>query len=113
MNWTILTDGDAVTLIDAGYPGDLDGVLHSLTSIGHRPEQVAAILLTHAHIDHIGSLPGLARHGCSAPVLASPSEARHARREYLASRPGRWTSFRGSGGPGTSAGPCTSRGAAR
>ncbi|MGK5533612.1 MBL fold metallo-hydrolase [Streptomyces sp. URMC 129] len=82
VNWTVLTDGDAVTLIDAGYPGDEHLVVESLRSLGYRPEQIAAVLITHAHIDHVGSLPGLLRRG-TFPVHTSEQEARHARREYL------------------------------
>lgn len=82
VNWTVLTDGDAVTLIDAGYPGDERLVLESLRSLGFRPEQIAAVLITHAHIDHVGSLPGLLRRA-TFPVHTSEREARHARREYL------------------------------
>jgi glyoxylase-like metal-dependent hydrolase (beta-lactamase superfamily II) len=42
-------------LIDAGYPGDRDDVLDSLRHLGYLPGDVRAILLTHAHIDHLAS----------------------------------------------------------
>ena len=35
-NWVILTEGDAVTLIDTGYPGDREGLLASLAGWGAR-----------------------------------------------------------------------------
>jgi len=53
VNWVLLRDGRDVTLIDTGYPGYLDEVLRSLTRIGSEPEDVAAVLITHAHVDHI------------------------------------------------------------
>ncbi len=82
VNWTLVADGDALTLVDAGYPGDLDDLLASIAEIGHRLDDVEAVLVTHAHIDHIGALPALLeRH--PVPVLLSPTEARHARREFL------------------------------
>lgn len=84
VNWVVLTDGDAVTLIDGGYPGDLPAVTGSLAGLGYRPEQVAGVLLTHAHIDHLGSLPGLLA-GRGTPVFMTAQEARHARGEYLES----------------------------
>jgi glyoxylase-like metal-dependent hydrolase (beta-lactamase superfamily II) len=81
-NWTLVAEGDALTLVDAGYPGYHDDVLASISEIGHRLGDVEAVLVTHAHIDHIGSLPRLLEEH-SVPVLLSPVEARHARREYL------------------------------
>jgi len=82
VNWTLLTEGDAFTLVDAGYPGDRDAVLSSFEQIGRSIEQLAAVLITHAHVDHIGSLPTLLD-GRDIPVLTSATEARHARREFL------------------------------
>ncbi|GAA0965831.1 MBL fold metallo-hydrolase [Actinocorallia libanotica] len=82
-NWTILTEGRSATLVDAGYPGDLPAVLWSLERLGHRPEDLAAVLVTHAHVDHIGSLPELLRRAPHAKVLTSAAEARHVRREFL------------------------------
>jgi len=78
--WVLVEEDWQVTLIDAGYPGDADRVRESLDTIGRRPEDVTAVLVTHAHVDHIGSLPAL---GLAAPVLMSAEETRHARREYL------------------------------
>ena len=82
VNWTLLTDGDAFTLVDAGYPGDHDAVLSSIEQIGRSLDQLAAVLVTHAHVDHIGSLPKLLG-GSEVPVLTSEIESRHARREFL------------------------------
>jgi glyoxylase-like metal-dependent hydrolase (beta-lactamase superfamily II) len=81
-NWTLIADGDALTLVDAGWPGYLDDVLASISEIGHRLSDVEAVLVTHAHVDHIGSLPRLLEQH-RVPVLLSPIEAPHARREYL------------------------------
>jgi glyoxylase-like metal-dependent hydrolase (beta-lactamase superfamily II) len=81
-NWVILKDGDALTLVDTGYPGDRERVLASLTEVGGSPESVAAVLLTHAHNDHLGSAEHLrARYG--TPVYLHPAEVPHARREFL------------------------------
>lgn len=84
VNWVVIAEGDAVTLIDGGYPADLPAVEQSLHMAGYQPEQIAAVLLTHAHIDHVGSLPGLLRR-TGAPVYATPQEVRHARGEYTQS----------------------------
>ncbi|MGH3457266.1 MBL fold metallo-hydrolase [Aeromicrobium sp.] len=82
VNWTLIAEGDALTLVDAGYPGDHDDVIASISEIGFRLSDVVAVLVTHAHVDHIGSLPRLLE-AHPVPVLLSPTEARHARREYL------------------------------
>ncbi|MEO6472103.1 MAG: MBL fold metallo-hydrolase [Aeromicrobium sp.] len=81
-NWILLTEGDALTLIDAGYPGDYDDVLTSISTIGFTPEQIAAVLVTHAHVDHVGSLPKLLE-SWGPPVYTSGQEVQHARRDYL------------------------------
>jgi glyoxylase-like metal-dependent hydrolase (beta-lactamase superfamily II) len=81
-NWALLTDGQDVTLVDAGYPGDHDRVLDSLARIGRRVEDVRAIVVTHAHIDHIGTIPRLLEKA-DAAVYLSEIETHHARREYL------------------------------
>ncbi|MGY1604214.1 MBL fold metallo-hydrolase [Geodermatophilus sp. SYSU D00815] len=82
VNWALVVEGDAVTLVDAGYPNDVASVVRSLAAVGRRPEDVAAIVLTHAHLDHMGGIPALARRS-GAPVCTGTEEARHARREHL------------------------------
>jgi glyoxylase-like metal-dependent hydrolase (beta-lactamase superfamily II) len=82
VNWVILREGGELTLIDGGYPGDADVVDSSIRQLGHRPEDVRAIVLTHAHADHLGAVnPFHDRYG--TPVLLDPVEVPHARREYL------------------------------
>ncbi|MFF8875043.1 MBL fold metallo-hydrolase [Streptomyces massasporeus] len=81
-NWVILTDGDAVTLVDTGYPGDRERVLASLAQVGSSPEAVAAVLITHAHNDHLGSAEYL-RATYGTPVHLHEAEVPHARREFL------------------------------
>ncbi|MET9774089.1 MBL fold metallo-hydrolase [Streptomyces sp. NPDC006367] len=81
-NWVLLAEGDAVTLVDTGYPGDRGLLLDSLARIGSSPEAVTAVLITHAHNDHLGSAEHLrAAHG--TPVLLHEAEVPHARRDFL------------------------------
>ncbi|MDD7937124.1 MBL fold metallo-hydrolase [Actinomycetospora lutea] len=82
VNWVIVDDGDAITLIDGGYPADAGALAASLAAVGRTPQDVAAALLTHAHVDHVGGLAALTRHH-DIPVLTGETEARHARREFL------------------------------
>ncbi|OHV05055.1 MBL fold metallo-hydrolase [Mycobacterium talmoniae] len=82
VNWLLVTDDTGVLLIDAGYPGDRDDVLASLRTLGYDAGDVRAVLLTHAHIDHLGTAIWLAKtHG--TPVYCHPDEVGHAKREYL------------------------------
>ncbi|MGW1892715.1 MBL fold metallo-hydrolase [Streptomyces sp. NPDC002004] len=81
-NWVVVSDGDAVTLVDTGYPGDHERLLASLAVLGHAPGDVTAVLVTHAHNDHIGSAAYFGSlHG--VPVLMHDAEVPHARREFL------------------------------
>ncbi|WP_374023149.1 MBL fold metallo-hydrolase [Mycobacterium sp. HNNTM2301] len=82
VNWTLVTDDTGVMLIDAGYPGDRQDVLASLSALGYGPDDVRAIVLTHAHIDHLGTAIWFAdAHGI--PVYCHADEVGHAKREYL------------------------------
>jgi glyoxylase-like metal-dependent hydrolase (beta-lactamase superfamily II) len=82
VNWALAADETGVTLIDAGYPGDRDDVLASLRELGFGVDDVRAIVLTHAHVDHLGSAIWFAKtHG--TPVYCHADEVGHAKREYL------------------------------
>jgi glyoxylase-like metal-dependent hydrolase (beta-lactamase superfamily II) len=82
VNWLLVTDDTGVMLIDAGYPGDRDDVLTSLRQLGYQAGDVRAILLTHAHIDHMGSAIWFAKTH-DTPVYCHPDEVGHTKREYL------------------------------
>lgn len=82
VNWTLVADDSGVMLIDAGYPGDREDVLASLRKLGYDAGDVRAILLTHAHIDHLGSAIWFAN-GHGTPVYCHAEEVGHAKREYL------------------------------
>jgi glyoxylase-like metal-dependent hydrolase (beta-lactamase superfamily II) len=82
VNWLAVTDDSGAMLIDAGYPGDRDDVLTSLRQLGYQAGDVRAILLTHAHVDHMGSAIWFAKtHG--TPVYCHANEIGHAKREFL------------------------------
>lgn len=55
VNWFIIVDGGRVTLIDAGNPNQYMQLPHALSELGLTVEDVDAIVLTHAHGDHLGS----------------------------------------------------------
>ncbi|MFE0463064.1 MBL fold metallo-hydrolase [Kitasatospora sp. NPDC058965] len=73
VNWVLVREGTDLTLIDAGWPGDIPKLEASVRAIRRRPEDIRGVLLTHAHVDHMGALGHLhARYGI--PVYLDPAE---------------------------------------
>jgi len=72
-NWVILRRGREFTLVDGGYPGDRQLVLASIREAGLDPAAAAAVLVTHAHVDHTGAAAFFAK-TFGTPVLCSPAE---------------------------------------
>jgi len=70
----LLIEGDRVVIIDTATPGRAEAVWRHLDSLGHAPQAVQEIWLTHGDIDHIGSVAAL-RAGSGAQVAAHPADA--------------------------------------
>lgn len=58
LNPTILYDNERWFLVDTGLPGTAPAIGDLAKSAGIGDRRLAAILLTHQDIDHIGGLPG-------------------------------------------------------
>lgn len=85
--------GDDLTLVDAGLPGEEAAVTAAIQAMGRKPAELRYLLLTHAHMDHMGSLAAL-QQVSGAQVVASSSEA-----DYVEGRRKTWTMGReGLGG---------------
>jgi glyoxylase-like metal-dependent hydrolase (beta-lactamase superfamily II) len=78
VNWYLVSDGQALTLVDCGYPGDIGAVAASIRELGRSPGDVQAVLLTHAHVDHSGGLNHLWEE-YRVPVFMHPLEVPNAR----------------------------------
>jgi glyoxylase-like metal-dependent hydrolase (beta-lactamase superfamily II) len=53
-NWYLIEDAGRLTIVDAGLPRSWRSVHAALSELGRRPQDVDAIVLTHAHFDHVG-----------------------------------------------------------
>ncbi|MCP2032715.1 glyoxylase-like metal-dependent hydrolase (beta-lactamase superfamily II) [Okibacterium sp. HSC-33S16] len=54
VNCYLIEDGSSVTIVDAGFPSTWAPLLLALDEIGRSRRDVDALVLTHAHFDHIG-----------------------------------------------------------
>src|SRR5262245_333330 len=54
VNVYLVEDAGALTLVDAGAPGDWETLVATLGSIGRSPGDIETVLLTHGHSDHTG-----------------------------------------------------------
>lgn len=66
-------DKNEVTLVDCGPPGCAPTITTALTQLGLGTSAVARLILTHHHLDHIGSAAEIRAWG--AQVLAHPADA--------------------------------------
>lgn len=58
-NFYLCIDPDSLTLIDAGMPNEQHLLFNLLDELGYKPQRLQRILITHADIDHAGSLAAI------------------------------------------------------
>ncbi len=56
----IIDTGDGLILVDTGYLNTLYLLVHSIHSLGFKPEDIRYIINTHWHDDHTGATAGMA-----------------------------------------------------
>lgn len=78
VNCYLVRESDGLTLVDAGLPGSGDDILEASRTMG---AQISRILLTHGHMDHIGSLDELAMKLGKVDVAISARDARLLRKD--------------------------------
>ncbi|MHA1861999.1 MAG: MBL fold metallo-hydrolase [Candidatus Ranarchaeia archaeon] len=77
-NIYVLADERTCILIDAGFEESLAETIAAMESIGYSLSSVDGILVTHAHIDHVGALSEIqSKTGC---WIAASEKTRHALR---------------------------------
>jgi hydroxyacylglutathione hydrolase len=71
--YSYLIYGETITLIDTGVSGCERGIFDYIRSTGRNPSEIALVVLTHSHPDHIGSAKAIQQAtGCS--IAAHPAE---------------------------------------
>jgi glyoxylase-like metal-dependent hydrolase (beta-lactamase superfamily II) len=72
-NWFIVEEEGRLLIVDAGVPRSWDSLHEALGRLGRRPQDVEAVVLTHAHFDHVG-FAEKARTQLNAPVYVHEND---------------------------------------
>ena len=78
VNYYLIEDGNRMTLVDGGLPGFRPQLDAYLRSRGRSVADIDAVVLTHAHSDHVGIVEGV-RVDAPAPVYVQEADERMAR----------------------------------
>ena len=78
-NWYLLKDGKRFTLLDTGLPRYWPQLVETLKVLGGSVEDIEAILLTHAHLDHVGMATKVQQLS-GAPIYLHPADRAMAKR---------------------------------
>lgn len=69
-----LLRGDALVLVDCGYPGSAAAVVAAVRDAGEDPARLSLVIATHGHHDHYGAAADL-RRMTGAPIACSDRDA--------------------------------------
>ena len=53
-NWYLVEEAGRLTVVDAGVPRSWQSLHGALARLGRKPSDIEAVVLTHAHFDHVG-----------------------------------------------------------
>ncbi len=71
--YSYLVFGETITLIDTGVAGCETQIFQAIRSAGRDPSEIALIILTHSHPDHIGAARAI-REATGCSIAAHPAE---------------------------------------
>ena len=83
VNTYLVEDDDGLAIIDAGLPGMWPQLSQVVRELGYGPGSVKALVLTHAHFDHVGTAARIRRE-FRAPILVHDGD------RYIAAHPYRY-----------------------
>src|SRR5919112_624628 len=81
-NWYLIEEDSRLTVVDAGVPTSWDSFTNALQTLGRQQADVEAVVLTHAHFDHIG-FAERARAQLGIPVWVHESDVPLTKRPWL------------------------------
>lgn len=81
VNCWLLEDEQGLTLIDAGLPRTRHQLDKAVATLGYQLSDIRALVLTHAHFDHVGMAHQLTR-DLDLPVFSHPEEKELAAHPY-------------------------------
>lgn len=87
-NACIVENSRGVMVVDAGMPHQARRIVDAIRALGHSPQDVRLILITHGHIDHTGSAVTLKKL-TGAPIALHRGDARLVETSSLKIPPGR------------------------
>ena len=90
---TYLVEADnGLVLVDTGMPGSEKKILGAIASLGRKPRDVKLVLLTHRHLDHIGSAAAVKRE-TSAILVSHPFEKPYVAGTLVIITPRAWSLY--------------------
>ena len=90
---TYLVEADnGLVLVDTGMPGSEKRILNAIQSLGRKPGEVKLVLLTHRHLDHIGSAAAL-KNETSAVLASHPFEKPYVAGTLVIITPKAWSLY--------------------
>jgi glyoxylase-like metal-dependent hydrolase (beta-lactamase superfamily II) len=87
-NWYLVEADGRLTVVDTGVPRSWASLHEALSRLGRQPSDIEAVVLTHAHFDHVG-FAERARTELNVPVWVHTNDAPLARKpwRYMHERP--------------------------
>jgi glyoxylase-like metal-dependent hydrolase (beta-lactamase superfamily II) len=91
VNFYLVESPDGLTLVDSGLPASWKTLDHSVRGLGHSVDDIAALVLTHAHFDHLGLAHRLHTeygvpvwvHGGDSYIARHPYRYRHEKSRFV------------------------------